>query len=110
MYSGITQSQMAKALFMSESQYNRKENGLVEINLHEAKKIASILDLNENIVEKFWMADIIYALMKIDREMVYDALKIIELHYDNYETCIELPNKNCSLSNVDKTLKKKKKK
>ena len=70
MYSGITQAQMAKALFMSEAQYNRKENGQAKISLREAKKIASLLELNERVVEKFWMADRMYELMKKDKDLV----------------------------------------
>ena len=110
MYSGITQAQMAKSLFLSEAQYNRKENGRAKISLNEARKLAELLDLNEKIVEKFWMADNIYELMKINKELVYDALKVVEMYYDNYESCIELPSKNCSFSNIENNIKVKKKK
>ena len=51
MYSGIKQSTMAKSLLMSESKYNRKENGLSEIKLQEAIKMAKLLDLNEKIID-----------------------------------------------------------
>lgn len=110
MYSGITQASMAKALFMSNAQYNRKENGQAKISLREARKMADLLDLNKKIVEKFWMADNTYELMRVDKDLFYDALKIVEMYYDNYETYIELPNKNCSYSTIDECLKQKKKK
>ena len=110
MYSGITQASMARTLFMSNAQYNRKENGLTKISLREARKIAELLDINMKITEKFWMADNIYDLMKVDKDTFYDALKIVELYYDKYESCIELPNKNCSFSKLDDSLKIKKKK
>ena len=110
MYSGITQTQMAEALFLSQSQYNRKENGQAAITLRDARKIARKLDLNEKIIDKFWMADNIYALMKVDKDLFYDAMKIVELHFENYETFIEIPNKNCSYSTIDDVLKHKNKK
>lgn len=110
MYSGITQSHIAKSLFMSEAQYNRKENGQAKITFREAKKMAEILELNERVIEKFWMADKIYELMKIDKELVYDALKIVEMYYDNYDTCIEIPNKNNSYSSLEERMKHRRKK
>lgn len=110
MYSGITQAQMAKALFMSESQYNRKENGQSKLSLREAKKIASLLELNERVTEKFWMADTIYDLMKIDKDLVYDAIEIVEMHYDDYETCVEIPNKNNSYSSLAERMRHRRKK
>lgn len=110
MYSGIKQSMMAKSLFMSESKYNRKENGLVKIELHEAKKMARLLDLNEKIIEEYWLADKIYELMKINKEYFYEALKIVEFNYENYEHCIEIPSKNCSFSSLEERLKHRRKK
>ncbi|MBO4567344.1 MAG: helix-turn-helix transcriptional regulator [Bacteroidales bacterium] len=110
MYSGITQAQMAKALFMSEAQYSRKENGQTKLSLKEAKQIANLLDLNERVTEKFWMADTIYYLMKIDKDLVYEALKIVEMYYDNYETCVEIPNKNNSYSSLAERMKHRRKK
>lgn len=110
MYSGITQSEMAKQLFMSEAQYNRKENGQSRISLREAKKIAKILDMDEKIAEKFWIADYIFSMMKTDKNLFYDALKIVELYYENYESCIEIPNKNCSYSSLEERIKNRKKK
>lgn len=110
MYSGTTQLEMSKELFMSEAQYNRKENGHSKIELHEAKKMARLLELNEHVIIKFWMADKIYDLIKIDKELFYDALKIVEYHADDYETCVEIPNKNCSYSSLEERLQRRRKK
>ena len=110
MYSGIKQSEMAKALLMSESNYNRKENGHMAIELHEARKMAQILDLNEKSIEKYWIADRLYTLMKNDKEIVYEALKLVELNFDNYENCVELPSKNCSFSSLAERLQHRRKK
>ncbi|MBO6057268.1 MAG: helix-turn-helix transcriptional regulator [Bacteroidales bacterium] len=110
MYSGIKQSTMAKSLLMSESKYNRKENGLSEIKLQEAIKMAKLLDLNEKIIEEFWLADKIYELMKLDKEQFYEAVKIVELNFDNYEHCVDVPSKNCSFSSLEERLQHRKKK
>lgn len=110
MYSGIKQSTMAKSLLMSESKYNRKENGLSEIKLQEAIKMAKLLDLNEKIIEEFWLADKIYELMKLDKEQFYEAVKIVEMNYDNYEHCVDVPSKNCSFSSLEERLQHRKKK
>ena len=110
MYSGITQTEMAKQLFMSDAQYSRKENGLTKITLREARKIAKILDIDEKIAEKFWMADHLYDMMKNNRDHFYEALKIVEMYYDNYESCVEIPNKNCSYSSLRERMSSKKKK
>lgn len=114
MYSGTTQASMAKEMFMSEAQYNRKENGQSKIELFEAKKMARLLELNENLIKKYWMADKIYEIMKDDRQLFYDALEIVDAHFDNYETCVELPSKNSSYSSLEERLqrrgRKKKKK
>ena len=108
MYSGIKQSTMAKSLLMSESKYNRKENGLMKIKLFEAKKMAKLLDLDEQIVEEYWIADQIHALMQINKDKFYEALKIVELNYDNYEHCVDVPSKNCSFSSLEERLQHKK--
>lgn len=110
MYSGIKQSTMAKSLLMSESKYNRKENGLSEIKLQEAIKMAKLLDLNEKIIEEFWLADKIFELMKLDKEQFYEAVKIVELNFDNYEHCVDVPSKNCSFSSLEERLQHRKKK
>ena len=101
---------MADYLFISETKYNRKENGKAKIERHEALKIAKILDLNENIILKYWMADKLYDLMKYDKDLFYEAMKIVEMHYDDYETCIEMPSKNYSYSTLEDRFKHRKKK
>ena len=110
MYSGITQAKMAKELFLSDSQYNRKENGKMKIERHEAIKMAKLLNLNEKTILKYWMADKLYELMKQDKDLVYEALKVVELNFDNYETCVELPSKNHSYSSLEERMKHRKKK
>lgn len=110
MYSGITQSSISEKLYMSEAQYCRKENGHVKINLREARKIAKILDLDEKVIEKFWMADRIYELMKTNQPLFYESLKIVEMFYEHYDTCVEIPNKNCSFSSLEERMKNRKKK
>lgn len=110
MYSGITQAKMAKALFMSISQYSRKENGILKIDRHEAIKMAKLLDLNERIIIKYWMADQLYEMIKNDKDLVYDALRIVETHFDNYETCIEMPHLNNSFSSIEERRQRKRKK
>ena len=101
---------MAKALLISTTKYNRKENGKAKFERHEAIKVAKILELNEGIIMKYWMADKLYELMKDNKELVYEALKIVEKNYDNYETCIEMPSKNCSFSSLEERLKHRRKK
>lgn len=110
MYSGIKQSDMAKALLMSESNYNRKENGQLKIELYEARKMAKLLELNEKVVVKYWLADRLYELMKIDKELMYEALQIVDMYYDEYENFIELPSKNCSYSSLAERLQRRRKK
>lgn len=110
MYSGITQAEMAKELFMSMAQYSRKENGQTKISLREAKKMARILEIDEMIAEKFWMSDCLFDMMKNDKELFYEALKIVEMYYDNYESCVEIPNKNCSYSSLEERMRSRKKK
>ena len=110
MYSGITQVEMAKMLFMSETKYCRKENGRAKISRQEAVKMAKILELNENAILKYWMADHLYELMKDDKELVYEALKIVESNFDNFEECVKMPSKNNSYSTLEERLKRRKKK
>ena len=92
MYSGITQAEMAKELFMSMAQYSRKENGQTKISLREAKKMARILEIDVMIAEKFWMSDCLFDMMK------------------NGESCVEIPNKNCSYSSLEERMRSRKKK
>lgn len=110
MYSGITQSTLARALFISDATYSRKENGLLGFERHEALKIAKILGLNEEVVLKYWMADKLYELMKDDKELVYEAIKIVEANYDNYKDCVEIPRYNNSYSRVIERQQRKRKK
>ena len=110
MYSGITQAKLAQALFISEATYSRKENGQMRVTRNETVKIAKILDLNENMVLKYWMADKLYDLMKDGKELVYEALKIVESNYDNYQQCVEIPGYNNSYSSLDERKQRKRKK
>jgi len=110
MYSGITQAKMSKNLNISETKYNRKENRINKFERHEVTKIAKILNMSENILMKYWMADKLYELMKTDRELVKNALEIVEYHFDNYETCVEMPSKNSSYSSLEERMKHRKKK
>lgn len=110
MYSSITQAKMAKELNISETKYNRKENGISKIERHEVIKIAKLLNMNENILLRYWMADKLYMLMKNDRELVKSALEIVDYHFDNYETCVEMPSRNSSYSSLEERMKHRKKK
>lgn len=49
---GITQEQMAEVLEITSSTYNRKENGLREFTIEEAKKISEFF--GESIEEIFF--------------------------------------------------------
>lgn len=108
MYSGITQKKMAMILNISVPQYNRKENGTVEIERNELKKIAKVLDMDENMLDNYWMADKLYVLMKIDRELAKKAMGFVDMHYDDYETFIPKPNINSSYSQLDERMKHRK--
>lgn len=101
MYSGISQLKMARELFISESTYSRKENGLLKIEYNEAVKIAKVLGLDEKLILRYWMADKLYELMKVDKELVKDAIRIVETHYDDYDTCVIIPDKNNSFSSLE---------
>lgn len=102
---------MAHELFISESTYSRKENGLLKIEWNEAVKIAKILELNDKLLLKYWMADRLYELMKTDKELVYEALKIVEAHYNDYDTCVVVPDKNKSYSSLEeRKIRRRKKK
>ena len=110
MYSGISQARMANELFLSESTYSRKENGLLKIEWNEAVKIAKILELNDKLLLKYWMADRLYELMKVDKELVYEALKVVETHYNDYDSCVIVPDKNKSFSSLaERKIRRKKK-
>lgn len=110
MYSGISQARMANELYLSESTYSRKENGLLKIEWNEAVKIARILKLNDKLLLKYWMADRLYELMKVDKELVYEAMKIVESHYHDYDNCVIVPDRNNSFSSLEERKIRKKRK
>ena len=76
MYSGMSQTKIAKEMFMSQSKYNRKENGKIKIERSEAIKLAKLLDLNEKVIWRYWMADQLYELMQYDKDLVHEAFRI----------------------------------
>lgn len=45
---GITQEKMAELIGISKNNYNLKENGKLDFNLSEVKKILSVLDEDYN--------------------------------------------------------------
>ena len=45
---GITQERMAELIGISKNNYNLKENGKLDFNLSEVKKILNILDEDYN--------------------------------------------------------------
>lgn len=92
---------MAKELFLSESTYSRKENGLLKFERHEIIKTAKILELSERLLLRYWMADRLYELMKNDKDLVYESIKIVEAHYNDYENCVVVPDKNKSYSSLE---------
>lgn len=98
MYSCLTQEQMADFLEISKTRYHRKENGVAKIERNEVIRIARILKLDENLLLTYWMADNIYELIRQDKVLVNDALKILEEHYEDYDTCVIMPNKSDSYS------------
>ena len=49
--------------------------------------------------------------MKTDKELVYEALKIVEAHYNDYDTCVVVPDKNKSYSSLEeRKIRRRKKK
>ncbi len=56
---GFTQKVIAKKLEMSESSYNKRENGLIPFSLDEIKKLKIILKLdNEDIIRIFFAEEV----------------------------------------------------
>ena len=106
----MSQAKVAKEMFMSQSKYNRKENGKLKIQRKEAIKLAQILDLNEKVVLRYWMADQLHELMQYDKDLVYEAFKIVEEHFDDYDTLVTLPQRSSSYSSLAERLKHRKKK
>ena len=109
MYSGITQHKMAQALFLSDAAYSRKENGIAPIEREEALKMAKILDINVNVILKYWLADRFYELMKDNKELAMEALQLVETNFDNYDSCIEIPSYNNSFSTLVERKQRKRK-
>lgn len=110
MYSGMSQTKIAKEMFMSQSKYNRKENGKIKIERGEAIKLAKILDLNEKVILRYWMADQLHELMQYDKNLVHEAFKIVEEHFDDYDNYVTLPQRNSSYSSLAERMKRRKKK
>lgn len=110
MYSCITQKQMADLLNISLTKYQRKENGLTEIERNEVQQISQILKLDEKTLLTYWMADNLFALIKQDKELVMNALEIIETHPDDYEFCVNLPIKSQSFSGHGERMRHRKNK
>lgn len=98
MYSCLTQKEMANLLNLSTTKYLRKENGNAEFERDEVIKIAHILKLDENQLLAFQMTDSIHKIIKDDKDIAREALKIINEHFDDYETCVIMPNKSDSYS------------
>ena len=105
MYACITQVQMADLLDISASKYLRKENKSCEFTRDEVLKIAKILKLDEKTMLTYWMADKVYSLLKTDKELVGDALKVVEAHLDDYDYCVDMPYRNQSFSSLDERTK-----
>ena len=110
MYSCITQKQMADLLNISLTKYQRKENGLTEIERNELQQISQILKLDEGTLLTYWMADKLYSLIKLDKELVINALRLIETHPEDYEFYVDLPIKNQSYSGNDERMRHRKNK
>ena len=98
MYACMTQDEMADLLNISKAKYSRMENGASKIERHDVIKIAKILKLDVNQLLTYWMADQIHELVRHDKELVKDALDLLEEHLDDYENCVIMPNKSNSYS------------
>ena len=98
MYACLTQDEMADLLNISKAKYSRMENGVAKIGRHDVIKIAKILKLDVNQILTYWMADQIHELVRHDKELVKDALKVLEEHIDDYDTCVIMPYKSDSYS------------
>lgn len=98
MYACLTQDEMADLLNISKAKYSRMENGVAKIERHNVIKIATILKLDVNQLLTYWMADQIHELIRQDKELVKDAMKVLEEHIDDYDTCVIMPYKSGSYS------------
>lgn len=104
MYSCMTQDEMASLLNISKTKYLRKENGRSKLNREEVIKIARILRLDEKQLLTFWMSDKIYEIIKTDKDLAKDANDILNEHFEDYETCVIMPNRSESYSSNDKRM------
>lgn len=94
LYAGIKQQDMAKMAGMCNSSYNRIENGYLKIDKSDINKIAKILEINENELITYWIADNIYSFVKNDKQHALDAIDIVLSHVDDYETLVKTPEKS----------------
>jgi len=91
MYAGIKQQDMASIAGISNSSYNRIENGYLKIGRSDLKRIAQILEIDENDLITYWIADSIYDFVKNDKQLAIDAINIVSSHFDDYETLVKTP-------------------
>ncbi len=47
---GLTQSQVAKEMFMTQQQYSRFENGVFELNYEQILKLCELLEVTPNYI------------------------------------------------------------
>ena len=94
MYSGLTQEEMADLLNISKTKYLRKENGTSKITRDEVICIAKILKLDESQLLTCWILDGFYEIAKNDKNLVKDALTLLEQHLDDYEYYVITPDKS----------------
>ena len=52
-FKGLTQSQVAKILNMTQQQYSRFENGVFELNYYQIVEICKLLDTTPNEIFEF---------------------------------------------------------
>lgn len=91
LYSGIKQQEMSKLIGISNSRYCKMENGHIKFEKDDVIKIAKILQLDENELIKYWIADNIYDFTVIDKQLTLDAIKIVTTHLNDYETLVKTP-------------------
>ena len=91
LYSGIKQQDMSKLVGVTNSRYCKMENGHVKFSKDDVVKIAKILQLDENELLKFWIADNIYDLVKFNRKLTLEAIEIVSKHLDDFETLVKTP-------------------
>lgn len=89
LYAGIRQQDMADKVGISASSYNRIENGHIQMERADVIRIAHVLNLNENELLTYWIADNIYGFIKKERQLTLNAIDIVTSHIDDYETLIK---------------------